>query len=130
MLTDDQKRLYARHVLLEPLGEAGQAQLCAARVRVAASCDPRAAAVAREYLERAGVEVVTAETAAQAPGAIDVETRTPDAIRALAGDDALADCAAWLDGAFTAVEAIKRIASVGGPGRIDDDVSLTSEISG
>jgi len=87
MLTPAQKQLFARQLLLEEIGPSGQERLCASRVRVPAGADPRAVAVARDYLERAGLTVL--------------------------GSDGTANTAAALCGAFAAVEAIKAELGVG-----------------
>ena len=124
MLTDDQKRLYARHILLEQLGASGQARLCAAHVKLGPEADARAAAVALDYLARAGVRA--SESASDE--SLELGVGSTAAIEQLAGDPALHECAAWLNGAYAAVEAIKRIAGVGSPGRLDADLSLISEV--
>ena len=123
MLTESQRRLYARHVLLSELGAAGQARLCASEVSFAHDAAPDAAEVAREYLQRAGVRVLPAAepgTAVQGKTpalahalAAEVEVATRTGVRDLAGDPVLEDCAAWLAGAWAAVEAIKRCAGIG-----------------
>jgi hypothetical protein len=107
VLTESQRRLYARHVLLGELGASGQARLCASAVSIARDAAPAAAAVAREYLERAGVQV------GGEPAVAEVEMATREDVERLAGDPLLEDCAAWLAGAWAAVEAIKRCADVG-----------------
>src|SRR4051812_46506448 len=57
-LTADDRVRYARQVLLPEVGSEGQVRLLAAQVRIGGVADEGAAAVAREYLERAGVRVV------------------------------------------------------------------------
>lgn len=102
---------YARHVLLPEIGASGQARLEAATVGVALD-DPRASAVAADYLARAGVRV-----------AADVAPSTsPPEVRP--GRPELAEAAAFLTGALHAVEAIKAVVGAGAP--IGDvHVSLT-----
>jgi hypothetical protein len=123
VLSDADKALYARQILLSELGLAGQARLGAAEVRIAAGTDSRVTAVARDYLTRAGVASGVQRTAAldlPAVSRLDVE-RT-------AGAGALEDCAAWLLGSFTAVEAIKAAAGVGTPAAFDPDFVLAREV--
>jgi len=127
VLTESQRRLYARHVLLSELGATGQARLCASEVSIVHDAAPDAAEVAREYLQRAGVRLLPAARPAAEPGtaaqgetpaltltlSIEVEVATRTGVRDLAGDPVLEDCAAWLAGAWAAVEAIKRCAGIG-----------------
>jgi hypothetical protein len=112
---------FARHLLLAEIGTAGQARLCAARVRVAEGADERAARVTRDYLERAGLEVD-----AGARDAVDV----PDAnrLRALAGRAELEEAAAALAGAFAAVETIKAVLDVGAPAALPAALCLAGEV--
>jgi hypothetical protein len=102
------KRRHARQLLLAEIGERGQERLCATRVLLSPGADPRATEVTRDYLERAGVQVI----AAPAPGSEDrpfeLEVASAAAVRALAGRPDLDEAAAALAGAFAAVEAIKR----------------------
>jgi hypothetical protein len=118
-----QRQRYARHLLLSEIGEAGQARLSAAQVRVRAASDPRAQAVARDYLERAGLTVLDA-----GPGA-ELEVPVPDAqaVRAVAGSEALEEAAATLAGAFAAVEAIKAVLGVGVHAALPAGLSLAKE---
>lgn len=111
VLSDAQKRLYARQITLAEIGAEGQAQLCAAELAIGASADARAAEVAREYLARAGVQL--REHARQVVAIADQAS-----VRALAGDPALEACAAWLAGSFAAVEAIKTVTGVGTPAQL------------
>ena len=184
MLTDPQKRMYARQILVDELGLAGQERLCTATARLSAAADRAAATVALEYLTRAGlqsageslpvldpalsreslatapqlsaaggvvpltaaslvspasavaplsaaslVSPVCAVTAtqpapAQNPICAHVDIASSDAVRSLAGDERLVECAAWLAGAFAAVETIKRVAGVGVEGRLDPALTL------
>ena len=119
VLTESERRLYARHVLLSELGATGQAQLCASEVSIAHNAAPAAAEVAREYLQRAGVQVVELPTQpGSAVQSMLVDVATQDGVSDLAGDPALESCAAWLAGAWAAVEAIKRCAGIGTAGSI------------
>ncbi len=95
------RRRFARQLLLAEIGEAGQARLCASRVKMAEGADAQAGETARAYLERAGLQVVAERTA--------VEAAVPSAaaIAALARSEMQRPAAAALAGAFAAVEAIK-----------------------
>jgi hypothetical protein len=130
VLTDEQQRLYARHILLDQLGTAGQARLCAARATAQPQSDPRAAAVALDYLARAGVQIDPDSARHEVPHEVPHEApaASPEALHALAGDAALLECAAWLSGAFAAVEVIKQIVAVGTEGRLDPELVLTAEV--
>jgi hypothetical protein len=114
---------FARHLLLAEIGAAGQARLCAARVRIPDGSDARAARVARDYLERAGLEV-----AASAQDAVDVAH--VEAVRSLAGRAELEEAAAALAGAFAAVEAIKAVLGAGTRASLPEALSLTGEVRG
>ncbi len=111
VLSDAQKRSYARQITLAEIGVEGQAQLCAAELAIVAAADARAADVAREYLSRAGVSM--REDASQL-----VPVADEPSVRALAGEPALEACAAWLAGSFAAVEAIKAVIGVGIPAQL------------
>jgi transposase len=121
VLTEQQVRLYARQVILRELGQAGQARLCAGRVAIHAASAPEVAAVAGDYLQRAGLQVVVDATEHTLP--------LPDAaqVAATAGEPALLACAAWLHGAWAAVEAIKQCAEVGSPAPAGP-AALTAEV--
>lgn len=113
MLDDRQRTLYARHLLLPEIGKEGQEALCAARVRAGADADAHALSVARDYLERAGVQVGETEgVALELPSASDLGRIDP----------ALRDAIAAVAGAFAAVEAIKSIVGVGEPGSLEIEV--------
>jgi hypothetical protein len=125
VLTDADKAKYARQILLTELGLAGQERLVATRLQWTAEADSRASEVASAYLERAGV-------GAHVQGAdarhVAVEVAPADRVVQVAGDPVLEDCAAWLLGAFAAVEAIKSAAGVGTPGTVGGDFVLSSEV--
>jgi hypothetical protein len=112
VLSDAQKRSYARQITLAEIGADGQVQLCAAELAIEPRADRRAADVARVYLERAGVQLH--EAAERVVPVADVAS-----VRALAGDPELETCAAWLAGSFAAVEAIKTIIGIGTPAQLD-----------
>lgn len=97
-LSDHQKRLYARHLILKEIGLDGQAHLCA-RDATPRSTHPFGAQVERSYLHRAGFRL-----AAEEP----VETPT-----SAEEDDPFALADAALRGAFFAVEQIKETLGVG-----------------
>jgi hypothetical protein len=105
-LAEVDRRRFARHLLLAEIGQAGQARLCATRLRASEAADPRAAEVARDYLERAGVRVLTHEEE-RGREAQALALPSPAAVRALAGHLELEEAAAALAGAYAAVEAIK-----------------------
>lgn len=108
-IDDGSRRRYARHLLLAEVGERGQALLSARAVSVAG--DARAAEVASLYLGRAGVTV-------QADAADVVDAGAPEVVRAFAGRPELEQAAAFVAGAFAAVESIKRILGAGDPGAL------------
>jgi hypothetical protein len=121
-LSPQQKQRYARHVLLAEIGEAGQLRLCGARVRLGRESDPGAAAVATDYLVRAGLET-TGDAAARELALPDTRT-----IRALAGSTDFEPAAAALAGAFCAVEAIKAALGAGVPGALPRDLVLRGRV--
>ncbi|HEX6243903.1 MAG TPA: hypothetical protein VFZ61_23470 [Polyangiales bacterium] len=118
-LRDDQRARYARHLLLPELGEAGQERLLAGRVRFPHEADAGARAVALGYLERAGVRESAREPDEQAlaRGAEElVPLLDAAACARIAGRPELLEAARSLAGALAAVETIKRLAGLGGPG--------------
>jgi hypothetical protein len=106
-LSSTERTRFARHLLLPEIGASGQERLCAARVRVVAGADAEAAAIARDFLERAGVSCATEGRELFVPAASEVE--------ALAGDPLLLEAARALSGALAAVEAVKVILEIGAP---------------
>ncbi len=123
MLSDAEKSKYARQILLNELGTSGQERLCSTAFALSEAADPRAAVVARDYLERAGVGV---RANPKAPLAVSVAST--EEVSRIAGDVALEACAAWLLGAHAAVEAIKAIAGAGSPAQFPDAFVLASEV--
>jgi len=117
-LTPAQKRRYARQVLLREFGEAGQLRLCATQARLPSDADPRAAAVAADYLARAGLAV------GDAVAARELQLPDRDAVRALAGSPSLEQAASALCGAFAAVEAIKAALGVGASAKLPAELQL------
>jgi hypothetical protein len=123
VLSDSDKRLYSRQMLLTELGVAGQERLCAARTRTREHADARASEVATDYLARAGV------CADAGPDSVEVAVPSAERVDALAGDPQLRECAAWLAGAFAAVEAIKAITGAGSEAELDVNFVLRAEES-
>lgn len=117
-LGDRERTLYARHLLLPEIGKGGQAALCASVVHAAEGADPRAALVARDYLERAGVRW------SDGAEGLRVDVPPPAEVERLAGADGLVEAAAAVAGAFAAVEAIKRIVGAGTAAALPEDLSL------
>jgi hypothetical protein len=107
-------RRFARHTMLAEIGARGQTLLEASRVEL--SGDPRACAAARLYLERAGVGIGGAEV---------LDLPDEAAVARLAGAADLEIAAAFLAGAFAAVEHVKRTVSVGAHARLPEDVALS-----
>ena len=108
-MSPDARRRFARQQLLPEVGPEGQARLIAHRFSAG---DDRASEVAALYLERAGAQRVDGAEA------------IPVSAAALTTDPALAEAAAFLAGAFAAVERIKQVLDVGVPGSLDG-VSLS-----
>jgi hypothetical protein len=123
-MTPAERQLYARHVLLAEIGEPGQARLCATHVTLAGG-DARASAIAREYLERAGVRVSDASSAA-AP-ALAASLPTSEAVRVLAARPELEEAAAALAGAFAAVETIKAALGIAAARALPEGLTLIAE---
>lgn len=113
MLSEADKQLYARQILLRELGLAGQEQLCTTDLALAGEADPRCRAVAGEYLERAGLRVEDAVPGSTPDAARTLRLPTREAVARLAGDPALEGCAAWLLGSLAAVDAIKQVLGAG-----------------
>ncbi len=123
------KRRHARQLLLAEIGERGQERLCATRVRLSGDGDLRAAAVARDYLERAGLQLRDGREASargdrEALREVSVDIADSGALRALAGRPELEEAAAALAGAFAAVEAIKGALDLAHPAMLPAGVSL------
>jgi hypothetical protein len=122
VLSDSDKALYARQILLSELGFEGQQRLAATAVGFTDAADLRARAVAADYLARAGFGA--------SAGSNEIAVALPDAgeVSRVAGDAALDECAAWLIGAFAAVEAIKSASGAGTPGSLDAGFVLAREV--
>lgn len=100
---------YARQLLLPQIGEAGQERLLASSVHAAPDAEPGVLAVARSYLERAGLRV------ASEPGAPTLALVSADELSRVAGDPALLEAARALTGALAAVAALREAAAFGSP---------------
>jgi hypothetical protein len=121
-LTPADRRRYARQLLLREIGESGQVRLLSARARLLNEADPRAAAVAADYLERAGLALEVESS----PNAIVVDVGSPAAITRLSGRPELEPAASALCGAFAAVEAVKVTLGVGAPARLPAGLQLAA----
>jgi hypothetical protein len=124
VLPDADKQLYARQILLPELGLAGQERLALAAVRVASDADARVSVIARDYLARGGVGVRASRGAAT----VSVNAASTPEVARVAGDPALEGCAAWLLGAFAAVEAIKAAGDLGTAAAFEADFVLAREV--
>lgn len=103
-LSPEARLRFARHLLLPEIGLEGQERLSAACVSLAQGADVRAAAVAREYLERAGLRVQEgAPRVVPLPSAETVESE--------AGGRELVEAEAALRGALAAVREIRELTS-------------------
>jgi hypothetical protein len=122
-------RRYARQLLLTEIAEDGQARLCATRAGVPRALDARVAAVACDYLERAGLAVGDErERGTQAGARVELAAFDAEAVRALAGRAELEPAAAALAGAFAAVEAIKEALALGARASLPGGLSLAAEV--
>ena len=119
MLSATDKARYARQVLLTEIGLAGQTQLLRSAVALPMTADARAAEVAADYLQRAGLRVVADGTP--------IEVSASESVRALAGRAELREAAAALTGAFAAVEAIKQALGVGEQAALPSSLTLSGE---
>ncbi len=125
MLTDPQKRAYARQILLPEVGFSGQERICASRVCVEAHDDVHrdAHAIASEYLARAGVQLTIAGDggADDSPTGEDVNVRiSPSVLAGLAEHPSLAHAARFFAGAWHAVEALKQVLPQGRAASLPD----------
>lgn len=132
MFTASERRLYVRQILLDEIGEAGQARVCAVRVTIPAGASARAGEVAGEYLARAGcgrAQIAGPEVAAPDQGAGGITAPVPEDafVAQLAGTPLLHDAAAALAGAFAAVECLKAIVGAGRPAALPADLVLVED---
>lgn len=122
-LSDHDRRMYERQLLLAEVGEPGQQRLIAARVALRPDSDRSAAATAQRYLQRAGVRID--ETA---HGSTRVaEAGTARQVERWAGSPRLREAAAYLGGSVAAVEAIKAIVEAGTPAPLPEGWTLGPE---
>jgi hypothetical protein len=113
VLSDEDKRRFARQILLPEIGLAGQERLAAAEASWPCELDPRSRAIAADYLARAGMRLSASGAEAASRSALQVPLVTRADVERVAGDRELEDCAAWLLGALCAVETIKSALGVG-----------------
>lgn len=124
-LSPAERARFVRHTLLPEIGITGQAKLCAARLRVHADAESRGAQVARDYMERAGITVVSDPSTDV--NLVEVALSAP-ALEQLASPE-LRHAADMFEGAFTAVEAIKKVVGAGTPAQLPAGFHLGSEES-
>ncbi len=105
--------LYARHLLLHEIGSAGQERLCQTHVQFPHAGDEAVAAVAADYLARAGL--VVGDLARDAAHTEMAEVADSTAVHVLAGEPELVHAAQALLGALSATDVIKRAAGLGTP---------------
>jgi hypothetical protein len=113
------RRRYARQLLLGEIGDAGQQRLLDSRFRRAAGGDADAYAVAADYLERAGC-------ATDPSGAV-LRVPSTSALLRFAGSPALAEPAAAILGAFSAVEHLKKVLGIAAARELPRELSLSDE---
>lgn len=113
MLSDRDRQRYARQILLPEVGMAGQRTLLATRAHLPKAANRAASAVARAYLERAGVAVTGEERDPTDPSVVPVPGDA--AVHRCAASGELIHAAAALQGALAAVETIKSALAVGTP---------------
>jgi hypothetical protein len=109
--------LYARHLLLAEIGEAGQQRLLESRVKVA---DEPSSGPCSDALRRAGVTV----TRDEANRVVHVGSEAE--VARLAGRSELIEAARALRAAFVAVETIKSIARIGTEAAFPTQLTLAS----
>ena len=114
------RRRYARQLLLGEIGEVGQERLLDARFRHEAGGDADAYAVAAEYLERAGC-------ATDPSGAV-LRVPSTTALMRFAGSPALAEPAAAILGAFSAVEHLKKVLGIAAGRELPSELRLSDEL--
>lgn len=122
-LRDDQRRRFARHLLLAELGDTQQAALCDAQLHFGPETNAGVRRTAEDYLQRAGVQTASGGEASTVVGASD------ESVRRVAGQPALTAAAEALLGALEAVEQIKRITGAGSAGSFPPNLTLSPEES-
>lgn len=110
------ERRFVRQLLLDEIGEDGQARLLVAGFRPGAATDPDAYAIAAEYLRRAGCP--------ERDDGTPLDALSSEAVDQLAGTPALRPHAAAVLGAYVAVEHIKRAVGAGRPGAFPPTLTL------
>ncbi|MGB3050741.1 MAG: hypothetical protein WBB42_07060 [Polyangiales bacterium] len=113
------RRRYARQLLLGEIGEAGQERLLDARFRRGAGGDADAYAVAADYLERAGCSTDPSGAVLRLP--------STSALMRFAGSPALAEPAAAILGAFSAVEHLKEVLGIAAARDLPGELRLSGE---
>ena len=108
------RRRYARQLLLGEIGEAGQQRLLDARFRSGAGGDADAYAVAADYL------------VAGASGAV-LHVPSTSRLMRFAGSPALAEPAAAILGAFSAVEHLKEVLGIAAARELPSELRLIDE---
>ena len=123
-LSDRERVLYARQLLLSEVGPAGQARLFAARAEPSCSApDSEALAVARDYLTRAGL----GRHADQASKSVPIAVPATTTIEGLCKLPEHVPVARALVGALCAVETLKATLELGTPGPTLPTFSLSEE---
>lgn len=120
-LSDRDRVRYARQLLLPQIGEAGQARLCASRVRPSKTADAGALAVAESYVGRAGVQI------SSDPAIPELALSSAAEVAALAAEPALLEAARALVGALAAVHVIQSLAGLESPSRLPAVLAMSSE---
>ncbi|MDB4972443.1 MAG: hypothetical protein JWN48_784 [Myxococcaceae bacterium] len=127
-LSERDRTRYARHLLLSQLGEAGQERLLAAAVHARADADPGALAVARCYLERAGVQVASRESLLEkGTSSAELDLGSSADVTRIAGSSALEEATRALLGALAAVRAIQEAAALPASLPLPQSFTLSSE---
>jgi len=114
------RRRYARQLILDEIGEAGQERLLGAGFRNGADGDADAYAVAAEYLQRAGCSEEQSGAVLRGP--------SPAAVMRFAGSQALAEPAAAIMGAFSAVEHLKAVLGIADARELSLELTLSTEV--
>ncbi len=121
--SEDSIRRYSRQILLREVGGAGQKRLAAATVAVAG--EGAAVKVCALYLAAAGVGTLLSHADLTRARAVNPELRVaaagpPDLV--VEAGHAISPADAWVQGAFAAIEALKRILALhppAPPGRLE-----------
>lgn len=113
------RRRYARQLLLGEIGDAGQQRLLESRFRREAGGDADAYAVAADYLERAGCATDPSGEVLRVPSACE--------LLQFAGSPALAEPAAAILGAFSAVEHLKKVLGIAAARELPRELRLSDE---